>query len=321
MAVSLSVIVPFFNEEGAIVSLYQDICSVVSQLGRPYELIFINDGSQDGTARLLEELVKSDPHLIVIHLALNYGQTAAMMAGIDYSSGEVIVMMDGDGQNDTESIPSLLAKIEEGYDVVSGWRKERQDSFLSRRLPSLLANKLISFVAQVPLHDYGCSLKAYRGSFLKEIHLYGEMHRFIPIYAQTFGARIAEVPVGHFPRLAGKSKYGIGRTFKVLLDLMVVKFLQSYLTKPIYIMGGFGLFCLTLGGVAFSVATYLKLFKGICYIQTPLPLAAITAVLFGGVSLLIGLLGEILVRTYYESQNKRTYSVRSCLRGSEKKGY
>ncbi|MDR0407007.1 MAG: glycosyltransferase family 2 protein [Holosporales bacterium] len=317
MSVFLSIIVPFFNEEGAITQLYNDLCTLVSTFERTYEFVFVNDGSRDNTACLLDELARKDTHITIVHLALNYGQTAAMTAGIDYAEGEIIVMMDGDGQNDPMSIPDLLAKLDEGYDVVSGWRKNRQDRALSRKLPSFFANRMISYISGVKLNDYGCSLKAYRRKVLQNVHLYGEMHRFIPIYAQQTGARVTEIPVNHFPRLTGYSKYGISRTFKVILDLIVVKFLQRYLTKPIYIMGGFGILCLFLGISSFTWATYLKLFEHTAYIQTPLPLLSAISVLFGGISVLIGLIGEVCARTYYESQGKKTYIVRACIHNRE----
>ncbi|MDR2416845.1 MAG: glycosyltransferase family 2 protein [Holosporales bacterium] len=317
MTVELSVVIPFFNEEGAVTKLHSDLSAALSATERIYELVLVDDGSQDNTPHLLDELAQSDTHVVVVHLAMNYGQTTAMVAGIDHAQGEIIVTMDGDGQNDPKSILNLLKKLEEGYDVVSGWRQNRCDSFLSRKLPSLIANRLISYISGVKLNDYGCSLKAYRRSVLENVQLYGEMHRFVPIYAHLAGARVTEIPVNHFPRLTGKSKYGISRTVKVLLDLIVVKFLQRYLTKPIYVMGGFGLLCLCVGGSAFTLATYLKLFEGTPYISTPLPLLSVVSVLFGGISILIGLIGEIVMRTYYESQGKRTYVLRLQVQGKK----
>ncbi|MDR1266870.1 MAG: glycosyltransferase family 2 protein [Holosporales bacterium] len=312
-------IASFLDEEGAIPKFYRDLNTVLSGAGFSYEMVLIDDGSQDETPSLLEALAEKDEHLTVLFFPITHGKTAAMMAGFDYAQGEIVVTMDGDNQDDPNDIPRLLEKIDEGYDAVSGWRKNRQDRFLSRRLPSFFANKLISFVSGVKLNDYGCALKAYRRSLLADMKLYGEMHRFVPIYAKLAGARVAEVPVNHFPRLTGRSKVGAERVIKVVLDLIVVKFLQQYLVNPIYFMGGFGLFCIGSGVVAFLVATYLKVFEGGSYIGTPLPLLSITCVLLGGVSILVGLLAEVMTRSYYESQGKKTYIVGRCFRGKKSK--
>ena len=243
----ISVIIPVFNEEKNILPLYEKLTAVLKQLQQGYEVIFIDDGSTDNTLNHLRRISKDDPSVKVISFLRNYGQTAALSAGIDFSKGTIIIPMDGDLQNDPEDIPLLLQKIEEGYDVVSGWRKDRRDHFLRRRFPSIIANKIISFLGRVPLHDYGCTLKAYKRGILKNIRLYGEMHRFIPIYAKWVGARVTEIPVHHFPRTSGFSKYGMMRIFKVILDLMVVKFLLSYSQKPIYVFGGMGFFMIFAG--------------------------------------------------------------------------
>lgn len=305
----ISILIPCYNEEGAIQDLYDKISGWCRLQDHSYEILFVNDGSKDCTAAILDNIAAQDLHVKVIHFARNYGQTAAMMAGIDYASGDVLIAMDGDGQNDPSDISKLIAKIDEGYDVVSGWRKDRQDKTINRKIPSWLANKLISWVSGISLHDYGCSLKAYRSSVIKGVNLYGEMHRFIPIYASWFGARVTEIPVNHYARTTGVSKYGINRTLKVMLDLMVVKFLHGYMTKPIYIIGGFGMISIALGILSFAYATYLKLVCGTSYIQTPLPLFAAISFLMGVLSILIGLVSEVLMRTYYESQNKKPYHV------------
>jgi len=303
-----SIVVPVFNEEGAIFDVYKKIKATLVNMG--HEIIFINDSSTDNTKDILNDIAKNDGCVKIVHFARNYGQTAAMMAGIDHAKGDIIIAIDSDGQNDPEDIPRLLEKIDEGYDVVSGWRKNRQDNAISRTLPSFIANKIISWVSGVKLHDYGCSLKAYRKEVIKEVRLYGEMHRFIPIYAHWFGAKVTEIPVNHFPRTTGKSKYGINRTFKVILDLMVVKFLQRYLSKPIYLIGGFGVLCMIVGLMSFFYASYLKLFQGVSYINTPLPLLSVMTILMGFLSVLLGIMSEILVRTYYESQNKKPYFIK-----------
>jgi glycosyltransferase involved in cell wall biosynthesis len=261
----------------------------------------------------LRQISKKDTRVKGLSLSRNFGQTAALSAGIDYSKGEIIIPMDGDLQNDPEDIPLLLKKIEEGYDVVSGWRKDRKDPFFSRRLPSILANKIISFIGGVRLHDSGCTLKAYRRDILKHIRLYGEMHRFIPIYAQWVGARVTEIPVRHLSREFGSSKYGMNRVFKVILDLMVVKFLLSYSQKPIYVFGGVGLLMILGAFVSGLYAIYLKLIKGVSFILTPLPLLCVLLLMLGFLSILMGFLAEILMRTYYESQGKPTYQIKETI--------
>ncbi len=309
----ISVLIPIFNEEKNILPLYERLTPVLNRTGKDYEVIFIDDGSSDATLSLLRPLCKKDSCIKFLSFSRNFGQTSALSAGIDFSKGEIIIPMDGDLQNDPEDIPALLQKIDEGYDVVSGWRRDRKDPYLKRRLPSIIANRMISFLGGVRLHDYGCTLKAYRRDILKNIRLYGEMHRFIPIYAKWVGARVSEIPVHHFPRRFGSSKYGINRVFKVLLDLMVVKFLLSYSQKPIYVFGGTG-FLMILGGIlAGGYAVYLKLFQGVSFILTPMPILCVFLVMLGFLSILMGFLAEVLVRTYYESQGKRTYQIREML--------
>jgi glycosyltransferase involved in cell wall biosynthesis len=305
----LSIIVPVFNEEQNILPLYEKVLDVIPVLRCPFELIFINDGSTDGTPKVLNELSKKDSRVKVIHFRRNYGQTAAMMAGIDFSSGDVLVPMDGDLQNDPLDIPLLLAKLEEGYDVCSGWRKNRKDNALKRNLPSRIANFVISRISGVHLHDYGCSLKAYRKEVIKGVKLYGEMHRFIPIYATWEGARVAEVPVRHHPRIHGRSKYGIERTVKVLLDLIVVKFFAKYSQKPIYVFGFAGILSLMIAFLAGLASVYYKFIEGKSFISTPLPLLFVMCTMTGIICFLMGLMAEILIRTYHESQEKPIYLV------------
>ena len=268
---TLSILIPVYNEEGNLSLLYEKLMTALKKAGRPYEVIFVDDGSSDGTMEILLDLREKNPNVKIVSFSRNFGQTAALSAGIDVSKGDILIPMDGDLQTDPEDILLLLQKIEEGYDVVSGWRKDRKDPFLTRRLPSKIANKIISLIGGVYLHDYGCTLKAYKRDILKNIKLYGEMHRFIPIYARWIGARVSEIPVRHFPRGSGSSKYGISRIFKVILDLMVVKFLLSYSQKPIYVFGGMGLLMILGAFLAGLFAIYLKYFEGTSFILTPLP--------------------------------------------------
>jgi len=312
---SLSIIIPVYNEEDNVLPLHQKITEALDSMGHPYEVIIVDDGSTDNTAQRLKELARSDSRLKVIHLRRNFGQTPAMMAGIDAATGDILIPMDGDLQNDPHDIPKLLAKLAEGYDVVSGWRKDRQDHPLKRNLPSRVANRLISFISGVHLHDYGCSLKAYRKAIIKGVKLYGEMHRFVPIYAAWQGAKVTEVGVTHYPRVHGVSKYGFDRTVKVILDLIVVKFLDKFAHKPMYLFGGFGLVTFLISFLLFGLMLYLKIFANKSFIETPLPMAVTLFTLMGFMSIFMGLIAEILMRTYHESQNKPTYIVdrtRNC---------
>ena len=306
----LSITVPIYNEAQNIGPLHERLVAALEPLGKPYEIILVNDGSQDGSDKALDALAAKDPRVKVVHFRRNYGQTAAMMAGIRYASGEIIIPMDGDLQNDPADIPKLLAKLDEGYDVVSGWRQDRKDN-ARRTIPSRMANWLISRISGVHLHDYGCSLKAYRRDVVKGVKLYGEMHRFIPIYATWEGGKVTEVVVTHHPRAHGSSKYGMNRVVKVLLDLIVVQFLARYASRPIYLFGGCGVVSLLLAFLAGLWALYLKYFEATSFIQTPLPLLVVLLTLTGGISILMGLLAEIIMRTYYESQGKAVYDVRS----------
>ena len=306
----VSVIIPIFDEVENIDPLMGALLPAMESLARPYEIIVIDDGSTDGTAEKLSAAASLHPQVKVISFKRNVGQTAAMMAGIDHARGAVIVPMDGDLQNDPADIGRLLTKMDEGFDVVSGWRRDRKDAFFTRTLPSKLANGLISWVSGVRLNDYGCTLKAYRREVLEGFRLYGEMHRFVPIYAKWQGARIAELPVTHHARTAGKSKYGLTRIFKVLLDLLVVKFLTQYEAKPIYIFGTVGLVFFGISLFAGLYALFLKFFRATSFIETPLPLLFTLGFITGVMCILMGLLAEVLVRIYYEAQNKTQYTVK-----------
>ena len=307
----LSIVIPVFNEEDNIDPLYEQLGTVMPSLGHPFEIIVINDHSTDRTAERLDAIAAKDERLKVIHFKRNFGQTAAMMAGIDFASGSIIIPMDGDLQNDPSDIPKLLAKLDEGFDVCSGWRKDRQDNALRRNLPSKIANFLISRISGVHLHDYGCTLKAYKRDVIKDVKLYGEMHRFIPIYSAWQGAKVTEIPVTHHARQHGVSKYGINRTFKVVLDLIVIKFLEQYAGKPIHLFGSFGLLNIFLSMVSFVVMVYLKFFQETNFSRTPLPMLAVLFLIVGTQSILLGLIAELLNRTYYESQNKSVYLIKA----------
>jgi dolichol-phosphate mannosyltransferase len=311
-SIDLSVVIPVFDEEESIPRLVDSVFAVLKRLDRTFEVIIVNDGSQDGSLGVLRDEAAARPQLKVIDFRRNFGQTAALMAGIDHAAGAVVVSLDADLQNDPEDIPRLLDKLGEGYDVVSGWREQREDG-LVRRFVSRMANRLISGMSGVHLHDYGCTLKAYRRDVIVGARLYGEMHRFIPVYASWMGARVTELPVRHHVRRFGRSKYGLERIAKVLLDLLVVKFLDSYFVKPIYVFGGFGILSLALSVAAFTLMMYWKLFKGIAMILTPLPMLTAMTFLVGCMSILMGLLAEILVRTYFESQGQAAYKVRELI--------
>lgn len=310
---TLSVVVPVFNEEENVEILCEKILAVMNELGYPWELILIDDGSTDASYEKLKRLTVREANIKVIRFVRNFGQTAALAAGIDHAQGEIIIPMDADMQNDPRDIKKLLNKLDEGYDVVSGWRKDRQDELITRLIPSWLANQLISFISGVKLHDYGCSLKAYRREVLQDVRLYGEMHRFVPIYAAWEGARVTEIPVNHYKRWFGKSKYGISRTFKVILDLLTVKFLSTYLTKPIYVFGATGFACMAISVAAFVWMLVLKYFYDTTFIETPLPVIVAMSFIVGVQFILMGLLAEMMMRTYHEAQGKRIYKVKSKL--------
>ena len=310
----ISVVVPVYNEVASLPILLDRLQEALGALGTPYEIIAVNDGSSDGSMDVLRQKAAVIAELKVVDFRRNYGQTAAMMAGIDYAAGSIIVPIDADLQNDPADIPALLAKLDEGHDVVSGWRTERKDARFRRTLISQIANRVISWISGVRLHDYGCTLKAYRADVMQGVRLYGEMHRFIPIYASWMGARVTEIPVHHNARQFGQSKYGLNRIVKVILDLIVVRFLDKYFVKPIYIFGGFGIFSLAVSVLAFLFMLYLRLFEGIAMISTPLPLLTVMAFLVGNISILMGLIAEMLVRTYFESQGRTAYTVRELIK-------
>jgi len=311
LRLSITIVVPVFNEVQSVPKLHAGISKAMQTTRQDWEVVFVDDGSTDGSPQAMEVLAAKDPkHVHVVALRRNFGQTAAISAGIDHSTGDVIVLIDGDLQNDPADIPGLLKKINDGYDVVSGWRKFRKDNFITRTLPSRIANWIISQVTGVHLHDYGCTLKAYRREVLTGFRLYGEMHRFIPAYAGYVGASIGEVPVQHHPRKHGKSKYGLNRTIKVILDLLTVKFLSGYVNKPIYLFGGvgFGLAGLGIAGLVFLFVR--RWLYGIGTVDSPIFLLSALFFVLGVQSILLGLLAEMSVRTYHESQSKPIYTVR-----------
>jgi len=309
----ISIVIPVYNEAAGLQALYAALARALDPLSRTAEIIFADDGSKDGSAEILDSFAGQDARVKVLHLRRNYGQTAAIMAGIQHSTGEIIIPMDADGQNDPADIPRLLEKLAEGFDVVSGWRKERQDGAFSRRLPSVLANWLISRVMGVPLHDYGCTLKAYRREVIEDVRLYGEMHRFIPIYAFWEGARVTELPVRHHARRFGKSKYGLGRIARVVLDLLMLVFIDRAFDRPIQFFGKFGLGALLISVLTFGWALVLKYGSGVSLIQTPLPLLAATIGLSGVLFLLLGVMAEVLARTYFEARGMPPYKIRSVV--------
>ena len=310
---SLSLVVPCYNEEESIPELLPGLDAAVAELtgrGHTVEVILVDDGSRDKTPQLLKEATASRTYMRVIRFARNFGQTAAMQAGFEAARHDVVVPLDADLQNDPADIAMLLAKLNEGYDVVSGWRRDRKDTLITRKLPSWMANALISKISGVRLHDYGCTLKAYRRSVIQGVHLYGEMHRFIPIYAAQQGARVAEAVVRHHPRKHGTTKYGLGRVPNVFLDLLLVQFLWRYGTKPMHVFGKFGLANLFLSMCTFVLMVWFKFFGGKPFVETPLPLLCIMFFLIGCLSILMGLIAEVTMRTYHESSRAPTYLVR-----------
>jgi glycosyltransferase involved in cell wall biosynthesis len=309
----LSVVVPVLNEEQSLPRLLEALMTVLTGLPYPFEIILVSDGSTDNSLSIMRSFSATHPEVKVVDFRRNYGQTAALMAGIDHATNDVVVMIDADLQNDPADIPRLLAKLDEGFDVVSGWRQDRKDAEISRNWVSRVANRLISRVSGVKLNDYGCTLKAYRRDVVSGVRLYGEMHRFIPIYAQWQGARITELAVAHHPRKFGSSNYGLERIFKVVLDLLVVVFLRSFFAKPIYLFGGCGIASIILSFATIILAIGLRIFLHISLIQTPLPLLSALLFLVGVMSILLGLVAEMMVRTYYESQGARAYLVRELI--------
>lgn len=307
----LSIVVPVFNEEENLVLLYQKLETVLDSLELKYEVIFIDDGSLDRSPEIIQKLESDNLEVRSLVFARNFGQTAALSAGFEHARGEIVIPLDADLQNDPKDIPIILEKLSQGYDVVSCWRKQRRDPWLSRVLPSRLANAIISWISGVHLHDYGCTLKGYRRDILQHIRLYGEMHRFIPIFASWAGARVAEIPVRHHPRLYGTSKYGIFRVVKVLLDLITIKFLGSYSTKPMYLFGGMGLLAFVVGVLLSAISLYQKFFFSVKVHRNPLLILSIFFAIVGVHFILFGLIAELVIRTYHESQNKTTYVLKS----------
>lgn len=308
--VDISIVVPVYNEQDNVEAVYSAISSSLQAMGCSYEIVMVDDGSSDGSYKLLASLAAKDPALKVIRFRRNFGQTAAMSAGFDCAKGDIIIPMDGDLQNDPADIPRLVEKIHEGYDVVSGWRRDRKDTFVTRKIPSLIANAVISRLTGVHLHDYGCTLKAYRREVLDGINLYGEMHRFVPALASQFGAKVAELPVNHFPRLHGVSKYGISRTLRVILDLMTVKFLMAYSTKPIQLFGKWGVYTILAGFFTGALTIYMKMYEHLSMNRNPLLIVTAFLLFMGVQFIVLGLLGELNARTYFESQGKPIYTVK-----------
>jgi glycosyltransferase involved in cell wall biosynthesis len=308
--VDLSIVVPVYNEEENIHGIHREVSAALDGTGIDFELILVDDGSTDGSFRNLREIAAADDRVKVIRFRRNFGQTAAMAAGFDAASGRVVIPMDGDLQNDPADIPRLLSKIDEGFDVVSGWRRDRKDAFLNRILPSILANRFISGMTGIRLHDYGCTLKAYRREVLDGINLYGEMHRFVPALVSQVGARVTELAVNHRPRLHGKSKYGIFRTLRVILDLLTVKFLLNYSTRPIQLFGRLGVYTLAASFLSGGLTIYMKFFQNTSMNRNPLFLLTALLLFMGVQFIVLGLLGELNARTYYEAQGKPIYVVK-----------
>jgi glycosyltransferase involved in cell wall biosynthesis len=311
----LSIVIPVHNEERSILPLYDRLTSVLEILRRPYEILFVDDASTDRSFELLANLVETDSRLKVIRLRRNFGQTAALSAGFHEAQGKIIIAMDGDLQHAPEDIPALLAKIDEGYDIASGWRKDRLDNPITRKLPSRVANWLMARASGLDLHDFGTTFKAYRAEVLEDVHLYGDLHRFIPALASFYGARVAEVPIRNTPRASGDSHYGLSRTFRVLFDILTIRFLLKYFTRPMHFFGSLGLAGTALGGLALLYCAGDKLINGhdIFLQHGPLMIAGVLLLLAGLMMFSTGLLGEVMIRTYFESQDRRIYAVREIL--------
>ena len=315
----LSIVIPVNNEADNLRLLHGSLQNALANLpALHWEVVYVDDGSSDGSIEVLEELANDDKeHICLVELRRNFGQTAAIAAGLDYAQGDTIILMDADLQNDPADIPMMLEKIDQGYDVVSGWRVDRQDTFITRTLPSRIANWLISIVTGVHLHDYGCTLKAYRREVIKGFRLYGEMHRFIPAYANSVGATMVEVPVHHHARKYGKTKYGLTRTFKVILDLFTVKFMISFANKPIYIFGGAGAILITISTATFLFLFIRRIWSGVSVVKSPFFSVSTMILIMGFQSILMGLIAELLARTYHESQQKPIYTVRKVIHTTE----
>lgn len=315
---NLSLVVPVYNEQDNLPLLFDAVYQTMNLLNKKWEIILVDDGSRDHSLSILREYAEKDPeHIRVISFRRNFGQTPAIAAGLDYSKGEIIVLLDADLQNDPADIPMMLAKLDEGYDLVSGWRKNRKDNAITRNFPSMIANHIISWATGVHLHDYGCTLKAYRREVLEGFRLYGEMHRFIPVFADSVGARITEVVVNHHPRKFGKTKYGLERTVKVILDLFTVKFLVSYSSKPIYLFGGTGAVLMIISAMIMFYLLVRRLIFFVSVMGSPFFQTSVMFFILGFQSMLMGLIAELLVRTYHESQRKPTYQVRATINVSQ----
>ncbi len=315
LQLELSVVVPIYNEEESIPRLLEELHAALRPLGIAYELVLVDDGSRDRSYELLSQAAEQDPALCLVRFRRNFGQTAAMQAGIDHARGDTVVLMDADLQNDPQDIPMLLEHVRAGYDLVAGWRASRKDKFISRRLPSMMANRLISWTTKVKLHDYGCTLKAIRLDLARELRLYGEMHRFIPAIASWVGAKVLEVKVNHRARQFGTSKYGIGRTSRVVLDLITVRFIQSYMSRPMHVFGLTGLGCFALGFAVSAWLAFSRVVWGTPLSDRPLLLLGVLLIVVGIQLVSLGLMSDVLARTYYESQGKRAYHVRTVVRG------
>lgn len=310
---TVSVVIPIYNERESLAPLYERLTEELPRLGRPYEIVFVDDGSHDGGARTLDMLAERDRRVKVIRFRRNYGQTAALQAGLQMAAGDVIVTMDGDLQNDPADIPLMVQKLDEGYDLVHGWRKDRRDPWLNRRLPSLIANWIISKTTRFPIHDLGCTLKAVRREIARELELYGEMHRFIPILAHQRGARCVEMTTRHHPRRFGQTKYGLSRTVRVILDLITVKYVLDYFASPMKLFGAIGLCCGAVGGLAGAATAAMKLLRGVDMTGNPLLLLTILSIMVSVQFFSLGLLGEVNARIYYGSQPRQNYAVRELI--------
>lgn len=323
--IDLSVLIPVYNEVDNVVPLHAELDAVLRPMGLSYELIFVDDGSTDGTAEKIRTIQDADhAHVLAAFLRRNCGQTAALSAALDLAGGAILIPMDGDRQNDPADIPKLLARLGEGFDVVSGWRRERQDALLTRKIPSRVANRLVARISGVALHDFGCTMKAYRRKVLEGVKLYGEMHRFIPIFASWQGAKVTEMVVNHRARTAGRTKYGLGRTFNVVLDLILIRFFHKYAQRPIHLFGRVGLWSIFLSFLMFGLMLYFKYLHHLVtgytnktFVETPLPLITVILFLMGVQSILMGVLAEMVMRTYYESQHKTTYLLGEVRRGRQ----
>lgn len=314
--IAYSIVVPIFNERESIEELHSRIVTAMTLVGRPYEIVFVSDGSRDGSDELLERIAQADPRVVYVRLRRNFGQATALQAGFDYARGEVLISMDGDLQHDPHEIPQFVAKIDEGFDIVSGWRVKRSDNVISRQIPSRVANWLLAKASGVELHDFGTTFKAYRCEVLEGVRLYGDMHRFVPAMCARLGATIAEVPITNIPRASGKSNYGIGRTFRVAMDLLTMRFMTAYLTRPLHFFGKWGLVGFLTGATVLTALLYLKIFHGLRFADhEPLMNAASLLLTLGVMMLATGLIGEFMARVYFEASGARTYAVKTAVRG------